>query len=260
MRRGPRLGLLVALLLATPARAEVVVLVNGDRITGKVVARSTRRIRVQTPYGLLSIPRNKVERIRADDGTEELITPPPTPEPVPTPPTPPAALVVSVGGDSFWQAWDPKAPPADPSLRLELRLDGHAIVSYLDPNLDPEDLPKAIVNSFVFSAERLFLVPAEGVLARPPEVREGRVYLAIEVPASMAGRKRLDVAYEVNDALAAEPRWRRLVEGGTEVELKPGSAAHVRVDQERGQMEYARHEMRQVETFRALVLVQEEPK
>ena len=259
MRRDPRLGLFLALLLATPARAEVVELVNGDRITGKVVAKGTRRIRVQTPYGLLSIPRNKVERIRADDGTEELITPPPAPEPVPTPSPSPAALVVSVGGDSFWQAWDPKAPPADPSLRLEVRLDGHAIVSYLDPNLDPEDLPKAIVNSFIFSAEQLFLLPTEGVLARPPEVREGRVYLDVELPAALAGRKRLDVAYQVNEASAAEPQWRSLVEGGAEVELKPGSAVHVRVDQERGQIEYTRHLMRQVETFRALVLVQDEP-
>ena len=42
------------------AGADVVVLLNGDRITGKIEGRATRRFRLQTPYGLLLIPRERV--------------------------------------------------------------------------------------------------------------------------------------------------------------------------------------------------------
>jgi len=69
--------------LAIPVRADVIVLEGGDRITGQVVAKGTKRLRVQTPYGLLVIPREKVERIKKDDGTEEVLN---APAPVPTPP------------------------------------------------------------------------------------------------------------------------------------------------------------------------------
>ena len=49
----------------------------------------------------------------------------------------------------------PQAAPVDPSLRLELRLDDETLASYVDSTLDPEDLPKAVVNSFVFSPDHL---------------------------------------------------------------------------------------------------------
>ena len=50
-----------AFLLAAPLlRADVVVLVNGDRVTGRVIGTITRRVRVQTPYGTLVIPADKV--------------------------------------------------------------------------------------------------------------------------------------------------------------------------------------------------------
>ena len=52
-------------------------------ITGQVVAKGTRRVRVQTPYGLLVIPREKVDRIRKDDGTEEVLNAPAPPPPLP---------------------------------------------------------------------------------------------------------------------------------------------------------------------------------
>ena len=121
------------------------------------------------------IPADKVERIRRDDGSEEVLNARPAPPPpAPPPPPPPATLVLVVGGDSFWQAWDPKAAPEDPSLRLEVRLDDRVVASYTDVNLDPEDLPKAVVNSFVFSPERLFVSAAEGVtrpLPSSPRVR-----------------------------------------------------------------------------------------
>jgi hypothetical protein len=244
----------LAFLLSAPLlRADVVVLVNGDRVTGHVVGKITRRVRLQTPYGLLVIPADKVERIRRDDGSEEVLNvrPVPTPTPTPPPPPPPATLVVVVGGDSFWQAWDPKAAPQDPSLRLEVRLDERVVASYTDVNLDPEDLPKAVVNSFVFSPERLFVSAAARVGAAPPELAAGQVRLSIVFPAELAGRHRLRLAYQVNDAGSAAPQWRDVVLALGEVVLAPGKSAGVRVVQERGTMDYVKRRMRNVDTFRA---------
>ena len=67
------LAALALLLCAALLRADVVVLVNGDRVSGHVVGKITRRVRLQTPYGALVIPADKVERIRRDDGSEELL-------------------------------------------------------------------------------------------------------------------------------------------------------------------------------------------
>jgi hypothetical protein len=243
----------LALLLCVPlARADVVVLVNGDRVTGRVVGKFTRRVRLQTPYGVLVIPADKVERIRRDDGSEELLNVRPlAPAPTPPPPPPPATLVVVVGGDTFWQAWDPKAAPQDPSLRLEVRLDDRVVASYTDVNLDPEDLPKAVVNSFVFSPERLFVSATEGVRAAPPELAAGQIRLPIVLPAELAGRHRLRLAYQVNDAGSSAAQWRDVVLAQGEVELASGTTATVRVVQERGTMDYVKRRMRNVETFRA---------
>jgi hypothetical protein len=258
-----RTGLAVlALVLATPPlRGDVVSLVNGDRVTGKVVGPITRRVRVQTPYGVLVIPGDKVERIRRDDGSVEVLNVTPAPAPTPTPPPPPPTLVLVPSGDTFWQAWDPKAAPGDPSLRLEVRLDEREIASYTDVNLDPEDLPKAVVNSFVFSRERLFVRAAPGVAATPPELatgggaaaegRRGEVVLRITLPAELAGRRRLRLAYQVNDASSAAPQWRDVVGAAGDLELVPGNTARLRVRQDRGTMEYTKRRMRNVETFRA---------
>ena len=241
------------MLLCAPLRgADVVVFLNGDRVTGRVVGKITRRVRLQTPYGVLVIPADKVERIRRDDGSEELLNARPAPAPhAPPPPPPPATLVVVVGGHSFWQAWDPKAAPEDPSLRLEVRLDDRVVASYTDVNLDPEDLPKAVVNSFVFSPERLFVSAAEGVTVAPPQLAAGQIRLAIVFPAELAGRRRLRLAYQVNDAGSAAPQWRDVVVALGEVVLASGRAAGVRVSQDRGTMDYVKRRMRNVETFRA---------
>ena len=248
----------LALVLAAPlARADVVVLVNGDRVTGRVTGSIARRVRVQTPYGLLVIPADKVERIFRDDGAMEVLNAPPVPAPTPQPPPPPpTTLVVRLSGDTFWQAWDPKAAPADPSLRLEVRLDGRAIASYTDVNLDPEDLPKAVVNSFVFSRERLFVRAAPGVAVAPPELASGEIRLPITLPAELAGRRRLGLAYQVNDAGSAAPQWRDVVLAAGEITLEPGSATRVRLRQDRGTMEYTRRHMRNVDTFRATLEVE----
>ena len=246
----------LALLLGAPLlRADVVVLVNGDRVTGRVIGKITRRVRVQTPYGTLVIPADKVERIRRDDGNEEVLNVPPAPDPTPAPPPPPpTALVLVVSGHTFWQAWDPKVAPADPSLRLEVRLDDRVIASYTDVNLDPEDLPKAVVNSFVFSPERLFVSAAAGITVAPPELVSGEIRLPLTLPAELAGRRELRLAYQVNDAGSAAAQWRDVVLAAGEVALAPGGATRVRVQQDRGTMEYTRRRMRSVETFRATLL------
>jgi len=251
----------LALLLGAPLlRADVVVLVNGDRITGRVIGKITRRVRVQTPYGTLVIPADKVERIRRDDGSEEVLNVVPAPDATPAPPPPPpTALVLVVSGHTFWQAWDPKVAPADPSLRLEVRLDDRVVASYTDVNLDPEDLPKAVVNSFVFSPERLFMSAAAGITVAPPELVAGEIRLPLTLPEELAGRRALRLAYQVNDAGSAAPAWRDVVLATGEVALEPGGAARVHVQQDRGTMEYTRRHMRNVETFHATVSPDDSP-
>jgi hypothetical protein len=245
----------LACLVAAPLLgADVVVLLNGDRVSGKVLGRITRRVRVQTPYGTLVIPSDKVERILRDDGSTEVLNVAPTPEPPPPPPPPPpATLVMVVAGDTFWQAWDPKSAPADPSLRLEVRLDGRPIASYTDVNLDPEDLPKAVVNSFVFSPDRLFVKAVDGVTAAGPELASGEIRLPVSVPPELAGAHELRLAYQVNDATSVAPAWRDVSVSAGEVSLASGATTRVRVQQERGTMEYSGRRMRNVETFRETV-------
>jgi hypothetical protein len=253
------LAALALLLAAPPLRADVVVFVNGDRVTGRLIGKITKRVRVQTPYGTLVIPADKIERIRRDDGSEEVLNVVPTPAPPPPPPPPPAAMVVVVNGHSFWQAWDPKAAPEDPSLRLEVRLDDRVIATYTDVNLDPEDLPKAVVNSFVFSPERLFVSAGEGVTVSPPELAAGEIRLPIGLPAGTSGEHRLRLAYQVNDSASAAPAWRDVVEARGGVVLAPGTVSRVRVLQDRGTMEYTKRRMRNVETFRATLEPLEPP-
>jgi hypothetical protein len=248
------------------AAADVVVLVNGDHITGRVTGSITRRVRLQTPYGVLVIPVDQVEKIRRDDGSEERLHATPAPPPTPTPAPRSTTLLLVVSGASFWHAWDPKAAPQDPSLRLEVRLDERVLATYTDVNLDPEDLPKAVVNSFVFSPERLFVSGSEGITVAAPSLEAGEIRLGISVPAALAGERRLRLAYQLNDASSAAPRWQDVVVAGTELTLSPGHSVRVRVQQDRGTMEFARRqllrgpsEMRGVETFRATLEIEPAP-
>ncbi len=238
--------------LSTPASADVVVLLNGDRVTGKIEGRATRRFRLQTPYGLLLIPRERVAQVVYDDGREEAVNAPAAPPKPPAPPPPrPISLALSIRGDTFWQAWDPKSAPADPTLRLEVRLDHVTIATYTDANLDPEDLPKAVVNSFVFSPERLLMRAAEHVQLAPPAVTREEIRLGLTLPPDLAGARRLGIAYQVNDGSAEEPQWRDVVSAEQNLSLAPGRAAEVRIAQSRGTMEFAKKKMQHVETFTA---------
>ena len=247
-------------LLAAPgavARADVLTLANGDRVTGRVVSKTSKRLRVQTPYGVLVFPREAVSRIEHDDGTVEVLNAPPAPPP-PTPPPPPqqARLHLVIAGDSFWQAWDPKAAPPDPSLRLALRVDGSELATYTDTTLDPEDLPKAVVNSFVFSPEKLAIRVAEGAVAGLPVVVPGEIGLPLKLPGQLAGRRTLTLAYQVNDGTTSAPQWHDVVSASGELTLETGKAAVVRLQQGRGAMEFARRRMRAVETFSATLQIE----
>jgi hypothetical protein len=264
-RRMRAAAVLIALaLVASTTSADVVVLQNGDRVTGRVVGSIARRVRVETPYGVLVIPVDKVERIHRDDGREDVLVDPkatpPAPKPTPTPAQPTLVLVVT--GATFWQAWDPKAAPEDPSLRLEVRLDDETVATYTDVNLDPEDLPKAVVNSFVFSPERLFVSGASGVTVAAPSLASSEIRLGIQLPASLAGERRLRIAYQLNDAGSAAPHWRDVVTAGTTVNLVAGGSVRARVAQDRGTMEYTRRQlrgvgqMRGVETFHATIEIE----
>jgi len=245
--RALALALLVAAAAPLLRAEEVVVFVNGDRLSGTIAATGTKRVRFKTPYGLLVIPRTQIERLIYADGREEVVTPPAAPPP------PVAELELRVTGDTFWQAWKPETAPADPSLRLRLALDGETIVTYEDASLDPGDLPGAVVNSFLFAPDRLFVRPGPRVKVQPPDPGAGGVRLVVDLPPEMAGAHHLALAYEVNDATSQAPEWRPVVQGDIDVTLAADRPTLVRVLQDRGEMEFHRGSMRGVDTFRLIV-------
>jgi len=246
------LGLLLVLLGVSHVMADVYVLAGGDRVTGRTLAGG-RTFRIQTPYGVILIPRTKVKRIIHDDGREEVLSTPPEVRPTTGTPTQPVHLILVVTGATFWQAWEATPQPHDTTLRLQVSLDEDVIANYIDPHLDPGDLSKAEVNTFDFIPEYLMLSPSEGVQLSPPEARPGRIVLRIDLPAERAGTRQLRLAYQVNRGSAAEPAWKDAVDTSVGVELRRDSPAFIQVHQARGDMEFSglRHKrMKRVETFR----------
>ena len=261
--RGGRAGwaaIVVALLIVplASARADVFVLLTGDRISGKPVLNGKRAITVQTPFGRLVIPRSRIERIIRADGTEETVNqrliaaPAATPAPTASRPVPRPRLVLVIQGQTFFQAWDGKtAAKVDPSLRLELRLDEEPIASWVDAKTDPE-IKGVLLNTFSFAAEDIAAFAGRGVELAAPEVQPGRAVLKIGL-ATQRARRKLRLAYQVNDADAEHPAWRDRAEATTEVDLRPESPTIVQVRQNRGKMEFSgllRRKMKHVETFR----------
>jgi hypothetical protein len=230
----------LVLAMAATAGADVVHLTNGDRISGKVVTAGRKSYVLQTPYGRL-----KVEK---PDGSEEV---PNSPDAAAMPT---ARLILVVMGSTFWQAWDPKdAAGLDPSLRFEVRLDEEPIASYVDGRQDPDEIPKAIVNSFSFSPADVALEPAAGVTVPIPETKPGRIVLKIDVPVPPAGAHRLRVSYQTNGGSTAEPAWKDLVTAESQVTLREGMPVFMAVKQDRGRMEFGgfpRKKMKLAETFK----------
>ena len=264
MRRPPAWALAAVLAICLPASrlgADVFILRSGDRITGEPVTEGKRTFKVKTPYGLLTIPRSKVERIIRPDGTEQVIDTEPvlkpvaSPEPVGTVATLPKArrarIILIITGKTFWQAWDPKAGHHDPTLRFQVTLDEDVVATYVDGKTDP-DIPGAMVNSFSFGTEDVVFSAGENALVLPPEQRPGRIALKIDVPAR-EGTRLLRVAYQSAEGPEDGTGWRDLVEGAIDVELRAEAPTFVRVGQDRGRMEFGgfpRKRMKNVETFK----------
>lgn len=241
---------LVLSLLAPAARGDVFVLRGGDRITGKPILEGKRTFKVRTPYGTLTIPRAEVDRILRADGREELVNPEPSPAQSPEPAGRRARLILIVTGKTFWRAWDPRGSP-DPTLRLEVSLDEEVVATYVDATTDP-DIPGAVVNSFSFAPEDLSAAGGDDALVLAPEPRPGRIALKIDVPPSEAPQ-RLRVSYQSREGPEEEKAWRDLAVGSAHVELRPEAPTFVRIDQDRGRMEFSgfpRRRMKHVETFR----------
>jgi hypothetical protein len=240
--------LLVLCALAASAGAEVVFLTNGDKITGKIATSNKRNYVLLTPYGRLNVPRDKIWKIEKTDGSEEVLNLPGA-QALPT-----VRLILVIMGSTFWQAWDPRdAAGLDPALRFEVRLDEETVASYVDNKQDPEEIPKAIVNSFSFNPTDVTLEPAAGVHLPMPEARPGRIVLKVDVPVPPPGARRLRVSYQVNGGTAPEPSWRDVATAEGTVELSAEAPTFLQVRQDRGKMEFAgfpKRKMRLVDTFR----------
>lgn len=246
-----------ALAWASPASTtrDVLLLRNGDRISGRIVGETSRSIRIETPYGRLVILRGSIEQIQRQGKAPEVLNPPPPDTQAPPAPQPARGVrvVLVVLGKTFWQAWDPREAPADPTLRFEVRVDEEPVVFYLDGKPDPDEIPRAVVNAFSFAAVDVAVKAAPGVEVSPPEVRAGRIVLKLDLPAERAGQRKVRVAYQANIGTAAEPIWRDLTEGSLTLALSAATPSFVQVRQDPGGMEFSgfpRRRMKRVETFR----------
>ena len=237
----------------TPGPPVVVWLLNGDRLTGTIASESKTSLRVKLPFASILIPKNSIERL-SRDGKEEIlhesreqvtvVAPAPRVPAVPT-----AHLVLVLTGASFWQAWDRKDAPVDPTLRLHIRIDEAEVAAWADGTLDPRDLPGAVVNTFAFTGDEAGLA-APHVLLSPPEVQPGRVVLRVDVPRVVGENRRVSVTYQVNEGSVENPAWRDVVMATSTLTLRGDGPTPIQLRQTRGQMEFARKHMREVESFR----------
>ena len=245
---------LAALGWTAPAAAiDVLVMRNGDRISGRIVGETSRSIRIETPYGHLVVPRGTVERIQRQGRRDQMVNPPAPDAPLAARVTRGVRLVLVVLGKTFWQAWDPREAPADPTLRFEVRVDEDPVVFYLDGTTDADEIPRALVNAFSFAVGDVAVKAAPDVEVSPPEVRAGRIVLKLDLPLSRAGQRKVRVAYQANTGPAAAPVWRDLTEGSLTLALRAGTASFVQVRQDPGRMDFSgfpRRRMKRVETFR----------
>jgi hypothetical protein len=235
--------------VAGAAGADVVYLKDGDRVTGKVVSQTARVLRVETPYGRLVIPKDKVEKIERGGKTEKVLAP------AWSSPTGPqgarSRLILVVTGKAFWQAWEGKGP-FDPSLRMEVRVDEDVVASYVDPKPDPKEIPRAVVNTFSFLTEDVVVQPSPGAVAALPEVRPGRIVLRIDVRSAPVANRRVRVSYQVNEGTQAQPAWRDVADSSRTLPISPDGPTFVQVRQDRGSMEFTgfpRRKMKGAETF-----------
>jgi hypothetical protein len=231
-------GLLVA--LAGAASAAVLILSNGDRVTGKITLRGKSTVRLRTPYGMLTVPKKAIEAIEDDDGSREVLNPRPTPPP--TPPPAPPELEVQVQGDAFWYAWDPRALPESTAVGLRVKLEDTVLATFSDPVLEPNEIRGAVVNAFALTPEAV-VEPAPGVTA---EAEAGGARLRLRLPPGTPdGRLRLSYVLMP----AGSGAFAEVAAGTTRVHLAAGRQTLVRVRQARGAMEWSKRRIQNAETF-----------
>ncbi len=74
MRKLLVLVMALVLVISTAALADEVILKNGDRVSGKVIAESESSVTIETGYGKLTIPRSDIERVeRVNPYREEYV-------------------------------------------------------------------------------------------------------------------------------------------------------------------------------------------
>ena len=168
---------------------------------------------------------------------------------------PMARIVVIITGQSFWLAWDPKKnPDVDPSLRMEVQLDGETIASYVDRKPDPKDLPGATVNTFSFLAGDTDMEAGAGARLERPEVRPGRAALrmAVPFPSDAPVSRKLRVAYQYNAGTRENPEWKDAVSEESPFDMGRGTPNFLLLKQAMGKMQFSgfpRRRMRNVQTF-----------
>lgn len=256
MRRpGVAAVLAVLAILAGVARADaadVLLMRDGDRISGRIVGETSRSIRIETPYGRLVVPRRAIQRIQRQGKPEEVLNAPSPDAPPPAPPARGVRVVLVVLGKTFWHAWDPREPPADTSLRLEVRIDEEPAVSFVDGTQDPNEIPNAIVNAFSFAPADVAIKAAPNVEVSPPEVRPGRIVLKMDLPAALGGDHKVRLAYQANTGNGASPEWRDLASGSITAALSAATPTFIQLRQDPGRMEFSgfpKRRMKRVETF-----------
>ena len=133
-------------------------------------------------------------------------------------------------------------------------MDEEPVVFYLDATADPDEIPKALVNTFSFAAGDVAVKAAPGVEVAPPEVRAGRIVLKLDLPAGACranGR-----SGSPTRRTRAPPRRRSGAtsrEGSLTLALGAATPSFVQVRQDPGRMEFSgfpRQRMKHVETFR----------
>jgi hypothetical protein len=248
-------GALLLAFAAAAAAEDVILMRNGDRVSGRIVGETAKSIRIQTPYGRLAVPRDRIERIQREGKAEEVVNPPVADATPTIPRRDPtrARLILVVLGKTFWQAWHPRDAPADASLRFEVTVDEEPAAAYVDATVDPDDIPGSVVNAFSFLPGEVAVHAASGVEAAPPEARPGRVVLRIDLPAAKAGERRVRLAYQTSAGSREAPLWRDAVSDSLTVDVGVDGPTFVQVRQDPGRMDFAgfpRRKMKHVETFR----------
>jgi hypothetical protein len=246
------LAVLLLLLAASPAPADSVVLKNGDRVTGTVTGGAKGTYRVQTPYGRLVVPKDKIEKIVYADGREEVIAAASPLVPAIPKPRPGVKVELVITGESFWQAWDPKEAPLDPALRLLIIVDDQPAAAYVDRQLD-NDIAGAVVNTFAFDPAGTSRTLWNETRAETPAVTPGHVTLRLDLVPPVLGTRRLRLKYQMNTATADQPVWSDLVDTALSFQPSADGPTVVQIDQARGDMSFGgvlrRKRMKNVASF-----------